>query len=252
MTINAPTSAQIPALRKLWKQAFGDTDAFLDDFFRLAFSPDRCRCIMEEGRLAAMLYWFDCRCAGQKVAYLYAVATDKAFQNRGLCRALMTDTQRQLQQAGYHSAMLVPGSRELFRFYEKLGYRTATHVREFTCAPGADPISLRKISPQEYALLGRQLLPAAGVIQEGAALALLEAQGGFFAGDGFLLAGTLTEGKLLWGELLGSADAAPGILSALGAAEGRFRMPGSETAFAMHLSLSPDAIVPTYFGLALD
>ena len=34
--------ADIPALRRLWKQAFGDDDQLLDSFFSIAFSPDRC------------------------------------------------------------------------------------------------------------------------------------------------------------------------------------------------------------------
>ena len=252
MTINAPTPKDIPALRRLWHQAFGDTDAFLDDFFSLAFSPDRCRCVMEDGMLTAMLYWFDCECGGQKIAYLYAVATDEAYQNRGFCRALMEHTHAHLSQSGYHSAMLVPGSAQLFRFYEKLGYQTATHIREFTCCASAPPISLRKISTEEYAALRRQMLPELGVIQEGAALALMEAQSGFYAGEDLLLTAGLADGKLLCSELLGSADAAPGILAAFGTTEGTFRTPGTDSPFAMFLPLSPDAHIPRYFGLALD
>ena len=30
MTIDSPSANQIPGLRQLWQQAFGDTDAFLD------------------------------------------------------------------------------------------------------------------------------------------------------------------------------------------------------------------------------
>lgn len=252
MTINAPGPDQIPALRKLWKQAFGDTEAFLDDFFSLAFSPARCRCLTEEGQLAAMLYWFDCECAGQKLAYLYAVATDPAFQNRGCCRALMAHTHAHLKEAGYHGALLVPGSESLFRFYEKLGYRAATTVGEFTCAAGDTPVALRRVSAEEYAEARRQLLPEGGVVQEGAALALLEAQSSLYAGNGLLLAGTLSDGKLLYSELLGPVDAAPGVLAALGAAEGTFRVPGGQRPFAMYLALKPDAVTPSYFGLALD
>ena len=113
MIIDKPTSKEIPALRQLWKQAFGDTDAFLDSFFAHGFAFDRCRCVRIDGVLVAALYWFDCRWQGKKVAYLYAVATDMAFRGKRLCRMLMEDTHSHLQEAGYAGAALVPGSREL-------------------------------------------------------------------------------------------------------------------------------------------
>ena len=70
----------------LWQQAFGDSRVFIDGFFRTGYSPDRCRFLERDGRLAAILYWFDCQWAGKKVAYIYSVATDKDFRGQGLCR----------------------------------------------------------------------------------------------------------------------------------------------------------------------
>ena len=60
MTIDLPAPDQIPQLRVLWQAAFGDTDAFLDIFFHRAFAPERSRCITQDGRVVAALYWFDC------------------------------------------------------------------------------------------------------------------------------------------------------------------------------------------------
>jgi len=252
MTINAPTSANIPELRRLWQQAFGDTDAFLDSFFTIAFAPDRCRCVYENGQLAAALYWFDCSYDGQKIAYLYAVATDKAYQNRGLCRALMTDTHAHLAALGYASVMLVPGSEALFALYEKLGYRTATTVGAFTCSAGAAPAAVRQIGAKEYAELRRKLLPPGSVVQEGAALALLEAQDALYAGESFLFVAAQNGEELVCSELLGPAEDAPAILAAFGAARGSFRIPDGTIPFAMYLPLKDSAVPPAYFGLALD
>jgi len=92
MIIDKPTPSQLPALRALWKQAFGDPDDFLDCFYRVAFSPERCRCVIKGGSLAAVLYWFDCGWEGKRLAYLYAVATDTAFRGQGLCRELFANT----------------------------------------------------------------------------------------------------------------------------------------------------------------
>ena len=99
--------------RRLWKQAFGDTDAFLDLFERTAYAPDRCHTLTVEHCLAAALYWLDCETAGEKTAYIYAVATDERFRGRGLCRRLMTETHTRLQGEGYASAVLVAASPSL-------------------------------------------------------------------------------------------------------------------------------------------
>ena len=73
MITDTPPVAQ---LKQLWQQAFGDPEAFIDAFFRTGFSPNRCRCIQKDGRVATMLFWFDCQCRGEKLAYLYGVATE--------------------------------------------------------------------------------------------------------------------------------------------------------------------------------
>jgi predicted acetyltransferase len=108
MRIDAPTTAQIPALRALWKEAFADEDVFLDIFFSASFSPERCRCLTVQDQLAAALYWMDCSAGEAKLAYIYAVATAKAYRGRGLCRALLEDTHAVLKRMGYAGAILVP------------------------------------------------------------------------------------------------------------------------------------------------
>ena len=86
MTIKRPAS--LLPLRELWKEAFGDSDDFLDSFFGAAFSPERCRCAEEEGKLLGALYWFDVQVRQQKYAYLYAIATAKDSRGKGVCHAL--------------------------------------------------------------------------------------------------------------------------------------------------------------------
>ena len=252
MRIDAPTPGLVPQLRGRWKDAFGDGDAFLDTFFSVAYSPDRCRCVTVEGRLAAALYWFDISSRDQKMAYLYAVATAPAFREQGFCRALMGNTHNHLAALGYHAALLVPDGEALTRMYTGLGYRPCCGIREFVCAMGSEPAALRRVDTEEYARLRRQLLPPGGVIQEGENLTFLETYAEFYAGLDFLLSAHREEDSLVGLELLGNADAAPGILSALGLPRGRFRTPGTHQPFAMFLPLTPDTQAPAHFGLAFD
>ena len=252
MTIDYPASGQVPQLKALWKKAFGDPDEFLDPFFEIACGPDRCRCVTEEGRVGAMLYWFDTHWEGQRFAYIYAVATDPEFRNRGLCRMLMEDTAGLLKEQGYDGMLLYPAGEGLVRMYEKMGYAHCTAVREFCCDAGQVPAALRKIGKEEYAMLRRQLLPPGGAVQEGPLLDFLAGQAEFCAGEGWVAAVSVYDGKLHCHELLGDIAKAAGIVKALGEKEGFFRTFGGEKPFAMGRILREKSRLPSYFGLPLD
>ena len=238
-------------LKNLWQLAFGDSMEFIDLFFHTAYAPERCCFLTEDRQITAALYWLDCDVAGQKQAYLYAVATHPDHRGKGLCRQLMTNTHTLLKQQGYTGAMLRPADPELRKMYSKLGYQDCTSVSEFRCTAGS-PIPLRKIGTEEYTRLRRQFLPDKGVLQEGVSLSYLASYCDFYAGVDFLLAGS-AEGQVFHGtELLGNQTAAPGILAALDCKDGSFRCPGHELPFGMFLPLTEDAAVPGYLGLAFD
>ena len=247
MTIDRPDFSDIPALKALWKEAFGDPDDFLDAFFANGFLPACSRCCRMENTPVAVLYWFDCECRGEKLAYLYAIATAKNHQGKGLCRTLMDDTHKLLKQLGYAGCVLVPGSESLFRFYEKAGYRTFGTIREFSCAASSTPAPMHQIDSDEYARLRRQYLPAGSVLQEGAVLSFLQTQAKFYAGNDFVF--VVTGDRIA--ELLGSTAAAGDILSALQLPSATIRTVGSDKPFAMYYPLTQKT-PPEYFGLALD
>ena len=250
MEIRYPCDDLIPGLRRLWKQAFGDPDDYLDLFFRTAYAPDRCLCAVEGDRVAAALYWLDGEVCGRKVAYLYAVATDKAHRGRGLCRALTEQAHRVLKDRGYSGAVLVPAEPGLFEMYEKMGYHTCATVSEWEAVAGK-PMDLNPLTREEYARLRRDCLPFGTVFQEGVTLDLLGEMGGFYSGSGVLLV-AVVDGDSVWvPELVGDRSKAPAIVAALGAKTGRFRGPGGEKPFAMYCPF--DAYpAPTYLGFALD
>lgn len=238
-------------LKILWQLAFGDSAEFIDLFFDTAYAPDRCLYLTENGQITAALYWLDCSYAGQRQAYIYAVATHPDHRGKGLCRQLMEQAHRVLRQQGYAAALLRPADAGLRRMYGKMGYRDATRVSEFDCI-AAGAVSIQKIGAEEYACLRRQYLPEGGILQEGVSIAYLAAYAEFYAGEEFLLAGASYDGAFNGIELLGNRDAAPAILAALGYEEGHFRCPGDEIPFAMFLPLTEDAVPPSYLGLAFD
>lgn len=253
MNINTPLHSQIPDLRALWQEAFNDTDAFLDTFFKTAFHPGRCRCATKDGKVTAALYWFDCLHKNKPIAYIYAVATAASHRRQGLCRKLMADTHLHLAKLGYEGVILVPGRRELFDFYEKMGYQTCSRIHKFYCDAKPEELLLCSIDKDEYARLRKLLLPCGSVIQEKENLDFLQTQANFYMGLGFLLAARGEKDTLYGIELLGDISAAPSIVHSLGYSKGTFRTPGSSVPYAMYHSLNDNShLPPAYFGFAFD
>lgn len=252
MRIDAPRAEHVSQLLPLWKDVFGAYGDFWESFLETAFSPEQCRCVFLREQVASALCWFRTECAGQKMAYLYAVVTDPRYRGQGLCRQLVADTHRLLTEAGYSGVLLVPAEEGLRTMYQKMGYQNCTSVSEFTCAATGETVSLRAIGAEEYARLRRQHLPKNSVLQEGESLAFLSRQVQFFAGEDFLMAAYTEEDVLHAVEYLGNVQAAPKITAALGCTRGEFQTPGATKPFAMFHPLQKDAVVPSYFGFAFD
>ncbi|MBE6549608.1 MAG: GNAT family N-acetyltransferase [Ruminococcaceae bacterium] len=255
MIIDTPNNEQISELRELWKENFGDTDEFLDLFFGMAFSKDRCRCVSIDGKTVASLYWFDCEYDGKRVAYLYAISTSVSQRGKGICSELMRDTHAYLESQGYAMSILVPATNPLFSFYERLGYVTCTSVSETLVCASYDKIELERIGSKEYGALRKQMLPDGSVIQEAENLAFLNILADLYKCDGAIFAlqkGNDTE-TLRVVELLGDKSIAPSIIGTLGYEKAIVRTQGEEKEFSMCFSLcEKDIALPKYFGLAFD
>ncbi|MBQ8545430.1 MAG: GNAT family N-acetyltransferase [Clostridia bacterium] len=252
MIISSPKTTDIPRLKDLFSQAFGDEGAFLDIFFKVAFEPNRARVIYKENEIVAMLYWFDCEADSKPLAYIYAVATDKACRGQGLCSRLMVNTHEHLKSLGYSGAILVPGEISLFGFYERLGYKTATFIDEFTCKNATQGCNFWEIDKNEYARLRKSYLPSGAVIQEKENLDFLNSLATFIKGEDFILAYSIYSDKLHAYELLGNKDKAPNILKALNLKEGTFRTVGNVKPFTMLFPFGKDMTSPQYFAFAFD
>lgn len=228
------TKKDIPGLRRLWQQAFGDSDALLDNFYRVGFSFDRCRCIREGEEIVAALYWFDCRWKGKKVAYIYAVATDEAHRGKGLCRQLMADTHRQLQEQGYSGAVLVPANERLVSLYAKFGYRCFCAVKEMSTA-GKNIPAATEITPAEYAGLRKSFLGENAVFQDVTVFDYLATYGEFYKTPGGICCGYWEEDSFHLEELLGE------------------NIPYQAAVLqAMYLPLDGDPQLPEYFAIPLN
>lgn len=252
MSAEVKFGVEFSSLIPLWREAFGDGDEFIDLFGREAYSPSRTAAIIKSCECISMLFWFDCEHEGERIAYLYAIATKKSERGRGWCKMLMQATHAHLAKEGYRGCLLVPASESLFGFYASLGYTEHCYIDKLEAVSTEQGAPLSEISAEQYFKYRRKMLPQHSVIQEGACMNFLKKQAKFYTGEGFLLAAR-REGEELFGiELLGEREAAGRILCALGHKRGVFRTPGKSKKFAAYLPLDGGASAPEYFAFAFD
>ena len=255
MIIKYPARKDVPALRRLWKQAFQDTDALLDDFFSIAFAPERSLCAWEDGGIVAMLYWFDCTWQEKKVAYVYAVATDREYRKRGISSKLLKSLHIRLKRRGYDGAILVPSEESLVAFYQKQGYDICcTMERCEVDAQGAAAPTLRQITRQEYSRWQQKLQPEDSVDLGEVGYRYLETYAAYYCTEEAAFCGVAVSeeaGKVLQiEEYLGDPSALPAIGVALGCRRVAARIPG-KTPYAMFYCLTTQKNMPKYFGMPM-
>ena len=235
-------------LKSLWKTVFGDPDSFIDAFFHIAYSPERCRFIEAQGQIVSALYWFDCSYEGGKLAYIYAVATHPDHRGKGLASRLLLETHDHLKAIGYAGTVLKP-AKGLFPFYEKLGYETSGYIQRFTADAADAPLPLSQISAEEYGRLRKAFLPENGILQEGLTLEFLSTFASFYVHTDALVCASEAEQVVF--EYLGNSHSAPGILRALNIKTAKIPTPGQEIPFAMWCPLNCTK-KPGYLGISLE
>lgn len=236
-------------LKKLWKTVFGDPDSFINAFFQIAFSPDRCRFLEENGETICALYWFDCEYEGGKLAYIYAVATHPDHRGKGLASLLMQETHVHLKTLGYAGAVLRPATPSLFSFYERLGYVISGHICRFAAEASNSPVFIQELPAKEYGRLRRSYLPRNGVVQEGITLEFLQYFARFYESENTIFCISKDEPVIF--EYLGDSNLAPDILAALGLKSAEIPTIGEDIPYAMFCPLNCTKI-PGYLGISLD
>lgn len=138
--ITTPIDSMIPDIRALWKQCFGDNDAFLDAFFAHRYrADDMLVCVEDDEELVAMLCLFPLTlhtpAGAMRARYIYAVATAEAWRGLGISHTLMQAALARMHEDGEDVAILVPASDSLFGFYQKQGFAPLFSLQRWETNP---------------------------------------------------------------------------------------------------------------------
>lgn len=257
MRCRETTPSDLPHLKRIWKEGFGDTDADIDHFFEEAYPRATGFAAELSGTLCAALYALPLTLTSggntTRCAYLYAVATAKAQRGKGMCRALMAFAEDALSKKGFSHALLVPGEASLFGFYETMGYRRQTcHTIGTYALPDARGAA-REIDAAQYGALREQLLKDTPHVTYDARW-LCYTGASFYA---LALAGKTGCAAVLGSsvlELLPDARMLPALGAWLSAREVLVRAPGADAAFSIAKPLGAAAFPPdpVYLGFAYE
>ncbi|NBI67773.1 GNAT family N-acetyltransferase [Pseudoflavonifractor sp. 60] len=199
VTVRPSVFEDVPTQRELWKLAFGDSDAYIDNFYRTYYRPERVVVLEEEGAVCSMTAWFDTTFVvpGQgeyRAAYLYAVATHPDCRGRGLAGELLAGADEFFRGLGIPAVTTVPAEPSLHNFFGANGFRECFRVLEsYQYREELEKLSpanaLRPASVEEYGQVREQLLadiphiayPEDALAYQAGCCAL--GDGGLFVGD---------------------------------------------------------------------
>lgn len=218
----------VPAQRLLWQLAFGDEGAYVDNFYRTYYRPERVLVLEEEGHIRSMTAWFDTTfvvpgMGNYRAAYLYAVATHPECRGRGLAGKLLSDADVHFRTLGIPAVTTVPAEPSLHNFFAANGFGECFRHFEGALSPSELPAPAPRplfspASPAEYGAAREALLSQLphiayeeDALQYQAGCCALGA-GGLFVGDTAagpvcLCAEGAGDGLVIVKELLGSPGA---------------------------------------------
>ncbi len=122
-------------IRALWKQAFGDSEAFVSHYFtHMHRDENMLVCTQDDEELVAMMTMLpitlQCGVHSFSARYIYAVATEQSWRGLGISTSLMEHALSWMRDNGDAAAILVPAHFSLFSFYESQGFSTVFYSSE--------------------------------------------------------------------------------------------------------------------------
>ena len=221
-------------LKDLWQAVFGDDRSYIEQWFLAFYRPELTVIREYKNSLAAMAFVLPLGTLnGSPCASLYAVASTPELRGLGLGKAVTSDAARLAESAGFSHVLLRPADRDLFGFYEKLGFFAAFPVAETVIRLSLPSFQASPCSPERYLEIRDTLLDDRSAVRP--SLRLLSffssAGGRLYADDGFCAAvenegnravfkELVTDGRSLTTEFLSSMSS--------GAAAAAVRQPASD------------------------
>lgn len=139
----------LPTLRDMWHEIFGDNSDFIDIYFNGLIKHNQTLIWEEGGEIAAMLYMWNYQFSYDGTAipcyYLAGLGTLPKYRKRGIMSQLIKESNRVMKYRKIPISILVPAEKSLFDYYAQFGYVKVFEKGEFIQDIYNDLLSLETI-----------------------------------------------------------------------------------------------------------
>ncbi len=115
--LTTPTPSDIPALKTIWHNVFGDDLADIDRFFQTLYANKNTLIWKDSDKLVSMLYMLPY----EHNVYLYALATLPEYRGCGIMKKLINEACQRAAKQGAKGVFLIPAE-GMETYYERFGF----------------------------------------------------------------------------------------------------------------------------------
>lgn len=130
--MSKPSVKDIPRLKEIWKEVFGDSDSYINLYFREKFNPEKTFVFRSKETITSALYYSDVSLSDNnstvKAAYICGISTISTERGKGQASLLINECINELKENNYDIAFLIPASPSLFKFYKKFGFEILSYI----------------------------------------------------------------------------------------------------------------------------
>ena len=118
----------LPCIKDLWQEIFGDDEGFIDRFYSAFPIKDNTLVAKDGEKVIGMVNALDCKLRYKNEIfcgkYIYALAVSEKYRGKGIARELLETA----EEGSF--VLLVPETPDLFDMYAHLGYTEKTQADE--------------------------------------------------------------------------------------------------------------------------
>jgi len=151
MNIRFATNQDITQLKHIWKVCFGDSDAYIHEFFQHNFVPEQTVVAVTDNLVVGVVYLLPAKLKNTPFMYGYAIGVLPEYRGLGYTQKMLSfiknESQRKQFLFGLH-----PANHALSAFYQKIGLKEMYRLKYVDTSSLMNNAScvLHDITAEEY------------------------------------------------------------------------------------------------------
>ena len=122
MEIRFATNQDITQLKEIWKICFGDSDAYIHEFFQHNFVPEQTVVAARDNLVVGVVYLLPAKLKNKPFMYGYAIGVLPEYRGLGYTQKMLSFVKDESQKKQFLFG-LHPANEKLSTFYQKIGLK---------------------------------------------------------------------------------------------------------------------------------